>query len=69
MRPRVTHCHLGLGRLSRADGPSPSAAVMCTVAVAIVAAGVLALKRRLPMISPFREIAEAGGLISYGLNV
>jgi putative ABC transport system substrate-binding protein len=29
----------------------------------------LARKSRLPMISPFREVAEAGGLLSYGPNI
>jgi putative tryptophan/tyrosine transport system substrate-binding protein len=29
----------------------------------------LALKHRLPMIAPFREVAESGGLLAYGPNV
>jgi len=29
----------------------------------------LAIKRRLPMVSPFREVADAGGLMSYGPNI
>lgn len=29
----------------------------------------LAVKSRLPMVSPFREVADAGGLMSYGPNI
>jgi ABC-type uncharacterized transport system substrate-binding protein len=29
----------------------------------------LAIKHRLPLVAPFREVAEAGGLIAYGPNI
>ena len=29
----------------------------------------LAMKHRLPLVSPFREMAETGGLLAYGPNV
>ena len=29
----------------------------------------LAMKNRLPMVSPFREVADAGALMAYGLNI
>jgi putative ABC transport system substrate-binding protein len=29
----------------------------------------LAIENRLPMVSPFREVAEAGGMMSYGPNI
>jgi len=29
----------------------------------------LAIKHRLPLVAPFREVAEAGGLMAYGPNI